>query len=607
MKQNLFDNSLLGDNESDYLTLEDIKQYPEYQTVKKIYDSLPSKDTRQFGFSKDYIYITDSFILFKIKSSVSAELINKTARAGFIEKCDKFFATAKEQQNKSSETIINPKEAVKTVNKYNRLLPEISEEYYLCLNYRKNNKIVFKPKNIKAVFSNLKDKFYNVYLSELTGGLDILYINTQSVEVLCVKDFLEKWDNWSIIDLPTGYFVENERSKILISFIEDEIPRNNEMVEIYGKSVDNGGIAMKIFNDFNNKSKIYDELYTELTGKKSKAVFYDTTPDKTKLDLFRFASTEDRRPILNMIGYQKGFAAATDATIMVWVKDQYIKEYEGQCYDKLGNKYNGTYPNFMNIVPDLKKRKYIELQLDTDRLKQAVDMAKKLTKSKVDILRTIKLGNDEYFNATYLEKVLYFLEYCISPKVYFINDDQQLLYITDKNGVHNLLLMAVRYNYGIKCYVDYKVLKYCVDFSLFSWNEDKTKILEIIKGNYINLELLKSEFELLDNNQENTNTNGLMGLSDYQKKSQNILGYIKNKLTLSGSKVYPKFAVGSLIRYGEYFDGTVYKIVDTNTEGYEVIDISMPKNLRSRNTIPFCNNDLLVECNIQTLELLCEL
>lgn len=59
MKQTLFDEkkytALSGDSEPDFTSVEDIKQYPEYQTVKKIYNSLTSnKDRRKFAFAIRY-------------------------------------------------------------------------------------------------------------------------------------------------------------------------------------------------------------------------------------------------------------------------------------------------------------------------------------------------------------------------------------------------------------------------------------------------------------------------------------------------------------------------------------------------------------------------
>ena len=592
---------MLGDNEADYLTLEDIKQYPEYQTVKKIYDSLPSKDTRVFAFDKDGIYITDQRVLFKIKVPVSPQLIgNPNSQQSLIKQCNNLFQTAKSNKNISSETTINPKEAAKTVVEYNKFIPELGEDYYFVLNYRKNDKIAFKYQYIKSVFSNLKDKsLYEVYLSFIHKDTNILFIDDYKIEVLLCSVTLNTWENMPIVDLPTGYFVDNKWAKEFILYLEKEIPENNIYVEGYYKKGD-----IDEFNRRNTKSKIFDKLYTILTGNKSKAVFYDIVTDKSKLDLFRFVcSKDDLRPAMENIGYRNGYVAASNVYVLVWVKDQYIKAREGKCYDKLDRETEYIYPDFFKVIPNLNTHKHIQVQIDTKQLGLAVKMAKKLPKYPNQV---VKLNNGAYFDAKRLESMLYFLEFCTDPQIYLVydlvDDYIRMLYITDKNGIHNILVMAYLWK-EIDYYVNNDILKYCVHLS----NIDKNKILPIIKDNYINLDILKSEFELLDNNQENTNTNGLMGLSDYQKKSQNILGYIKNKLTLSGSKVYPKFAVGSLIRYGEYFDGTVYKIVDTNTEGYEVIDISMPKYLRSRNTIPFSNNDLLVECNIQTLELLCEL
>ena len=761
-----------GDSEPDFTSVEDIKQYPEYQTVKKIYNSLTSnKDRRKFAFAKDCYFITNDFIIFKIKNTVSAKLVNKSSvvRSDFISQCNNLFKIAKENKDTSSKTIIQSKEAVKTVKKYNKILSELGETLYCCLNSRKSNgMITFNPDLIEAAFANLNNS-YDVCLSKLNKGLNVLYINSLSVEIILCSIVSENLDTCFILNLTTYSFVKNDCTENYIAYLENEIPENNERVEIHRKSANNS-IALKAFYDYNNKSKIYDELYTALTGKKSKAVFYDTTPDKTKLDLFKFVSTDDLRPVLQTVGYQNGYAAATDAYILVWVKDQWIKGREGNCYDRLGNKNQGTYPDFLSLVPNLSKRRYIEIQINTKELKNAVDLAKKLPKGNVP-LRTIKIDNDAYFTAKHLELILYFLDFCTNPKIYLVYDlvDDYIsqMYITDKNGVHNCILMCVK-GEGLKYYVDYKTLKYCVDFYSITYNKDYDKILSTVKGNCVSLDLLRAELALLEDeklsgledelellfqhsrqeylskctdinelikiieflksqielyspdtygrntadraqrlrmykerlknanrrkkelnkltelqrlelkflpkipskresNSLNLNSKdysrkiisakralellgrekfwfgmaratfhsssvqeitdevyplisfdcsksfsgidtsisrGLMGLSDFQKNSQNILGIIKKKVPLQRSKISPKFAVGSFVRFRE-FDGTIYKILSADTDGYTIVDLSMP--LHCTNSLPYEYENDFKECNLQILELLlCE-
>ena len=618
MKQTLFDEkkytALSGDSEPDFTSVEDIKQYPEYQTVKKIYNSLTTnKDRRKFAFAKDCYFITNDFIIFKIKSTVSAKLVNKSSvvRSDFISQCNNLFKVAKENKDTSSKTIIQSKEAVKTVKKYNKIISELGETLYCCLNSRKSNgMITFNPDLIEAAFANLNNS-YDVCLSKLNKGLNVLYINSLSVEIILCSIVSENLDNAFILNLTTYSFVKNDCTENYIAYLENVIPENNEKVEIHRKIGD-----IKAFYDYNNKSKIYDELYTALTGKKSKAVFYDTTPDKTKLDLFKFVSTDDLRPVLQTVGYQNGYAAATDSYILVWVKDQWIKEREGNCYDRLGNKSQYNFVDFHSVVPDPNKDKYTEIQLDTNRLKQAVELAKKLPKGKKDYPSQIcKVDNDAYFAAKFLERILYFLVFCTNPKIYLIdNEDEDYkskMYITDKNGVHNCILMCVK-GEGLKYYVDYKTLKYCVDFYSITYNKDYDKILSTVKGNCVSLDLLRAELALLEDEKlsgvdsgiDTSISRGLMGLSDFQKNSQNILGIIKKKVPLQRSKISPKFAVGSFVRFRE-FDGTIYKILSADTDGYTIVDLSMP--LHCTNSLSYEYENDLIECNLQILELLlCE-
>lgn len=86
------------------------------------------------------------------------------------------------------------------------------------------------------------------------------------------------------------------------------------------------------------------------------------------------------------------------------------------------------------------------------------------------------------------------------------------------------------------------------------------------------------------------------------KTPKKILELPKSPLPLQGIPKKYLYAVGSIIRYIDCFDGTCYIVTNITPKGYVVSQLGMP--IKNSNVIPFENEKDLKLCNLQILELL---
>lgn len=86
------------------------------------------------------------------------------------------------------------------------------------------------------------------------------------------------------------------------------------------------------------------------------------------------------------------------------------------------------------------------------------------------------------------------------------------------------------------------------------------------------------------------------------KTPKKILELPKSPLPLQGIPKKYLYAVGSIIRYIDCFDGTCYIVTNITPKGYVVSQLGMP--IKNSNVIPFENEKDLKLCNLQLLELL---
>lgn len=113
-----------------------------------------------------------------------------------------------------------------------------------------------------------------------------------------------------------------------------------------------------------NSEKLLNEIYVysddpNIKKKVLQILRIESSQAKGKFDYYKFVSKDELRPILTGVYHDSGFKVATDAFILVAIKDEYDEsELEGKVLKKDGTilKTDGVYtkyPNWRVVIPDL--------------------------------------------------------------------------------------------------------------------------------------------------------------------------------------------------------------------------------------------------------------
>lgn len=104
----------------------------------------------------------------------------------------------------------------------------------------------------------------------------------------------------------------------------------------------------KIYNALNNTESQY---LAELIQQVIRA---EATPDakKGKFDIFKYTANELFRPVMATVFHDEGFRVASDAHILVAVKEDYPEEYEQKMLHADGSfEEHGIYPKWRSVIP----------------------------------------------------------------------------------------------------------------------------------------------------------------------------------------------------------------------------------------------------------------
>lgn len=109
-----------------------------------------------------------------------------------------------------------------------------------------------------------------------------------------------------------------------------------------------------------NSEKLLNEIYVMTDDQKIKdkvlqILRIEQSQAKGKFDYFKYVSKDELRPIMVGVYHDNGFKVATDAFILVAIKDEYDEsELEGKVLKKDGTILtDGKYPNWRAVIPDL--------------------------------------------------------------------------------------------------------------------------------------------------------------------------------------------------------------------------------------------------------------
>ena len=77
-----------------------------------------------------------------------------------------------------------------------------------------------------------------------------------------------------------------------------------------------------------------------------------TDAKKGKFDYFKYVDNTGTRPIMGCVFHDEGFKVASDAHILIAIKDNYPEEYEHKLLHADGSFEDGIYPKWRNIIPN---------------------------------------------------------------------------------------------------------------------------------------------------------------------------------------------------------------------------------------------------------------
>lgn len=152
-----------------------------------------------------------------------------------------------------------------------------------------------------------------------------------------------------------------------------------------------------------NSEKLLNEIYVMTDDQKIKdkvlqILRIEQSQAKGKFDYYKFVSKDPWKLIMSGVYHDDGFKVASDAHILVAIKDEYDRgELDGKVVGKDGAFIEGKYPNWRAVIPDLTVGKMKSESVKIDFTKWDEIMATYKTEKKVGDEKTaVKVGNAYY-------------------------------------------------------------------------------------------------------------------------------------------------------------------------------------------------------------------
>lgn len=70
-----------------------------------------------------------------------------------------------------------------------------------------------------------------------------------------------------------------------------------------------------------------------------------------KFDYFKYVDNTGTRPVMGCVFHDEGYKVASDAHILIAIKDNYPDEYEHKMLHADGSFEDGTYPKWRSVIP----------------------------------------------------------------------------------------------------------------------------------------------------------------------------------------------------------------------------------------------------------------
>lgn len=143
------------------------------------------------------------------------------------------------------------------------------------------------------------------------------------------------------------------------------------------------------------------------------AIYSETPSTSTKFDIYKMAANDEIRPVMCGVFHDKGYKVASDATVLVAVKDAYDEALEGHILDRKGQDIIGKYPKWESVFPSETSEEKKGYTLDTAKVYELLrqEKAEKKAAGKDGDPRRayVKVG-DTFFRADKLAMVCTFMD-----------------------------------------------------------------------------------------------------------------------------------------------------------------------------------------------------
>ena len=108
-------------------------------------------------------------------------------------------------------------------------------------------------------------------------------------------------------------------------------------------------------------------FYTEQALKDIRAaIFMETPASSMKFNIYDFTSDDPTRPAMCCVHHEEGYKVASDARLLIAVKDDYPEDLEGKNIDKRGEEEAAKYPQWQKVFPN--DQGALDYRIDFDKL-----------------------------------------------------------------------------------------------------------------------------------------------------------------------------------------------------------------------------------------------
>lgn len=146
---------------------------------------------------------------------------------------------------------------------------------------------------------------------------------------------------------------------------------------------------------------------------------------KSKFKIWDYVGKDETRPSMCCVLHDSGFKVASDAHILIALKEEYPDELEGKLLKKDGTietEYT-KYPNWRSVIPDPQKRKMVSIRLDFEKIRGFESEYKAKVKAQgIKQDGYVRVTENCILRLDYLMKIIKFMEHISTDTLMIASD-----------------------------------------------------------------------------------------------------------------------------------------------------------------------------------------